>query len=77
MLDRTNEGTYLRIFNSCYFVNVPEIRSILSKREKGVFPGYRPTGGLDNKSEWKNFTRSKQMGLGKSDSIHFSRTRLR
>jgi len=58
MLDRTNEGTYLRIFNSCYFVNVPEIRSILSKREKGVFPGYRPTGGI--KEPWKNWTRSKQ-----------------
>lgn len=60
MLDRTKEGTYLRIFNSCYFVNIPEIKSAMKKPTKtqGPYPGYRPNDGV--KGPWKNWIRSKQ-----------------
>ena len=44
VLDRTFQGWYLRLFNSCYFLNLEELRNHLAIVEDQVFPGYRPSG---------------------------------
>jgi len=57
MIDRTDEGFYLRMFNSCYFVNVAEMDEDIRYRDGEVIPGFRPS--ID-RTEWQNFERSKE-----------------
>jgi hypothetical protein len=64
MLDRTvSKGTYLRMFNSCYFINVKEMKDHI-RWEDGpgnhydqVYPGFRPNGGIGS-TPWSLFERS-------------------
>lgn len=44
VLDRKEQGWYLRLFNSCYFINLDEMRNHLAVVDKQIFPGYRPSG---------------------------------
>lgn len=55
MIDRTNEGFYLRMFNSCYFVNIPEMYDDIRHRNEEVIPGFRPN---ISRTEWQAFERS-------------------
>ena len=55
MIDRTNEGFYLRMFNSCYFVNITEMYDDIRHRNEEVIPGFRPS--ID-RTEWQAFERS-------------------
>mgnify|MGYP006101410851 CR=1 FL=1 len=57
MLERVNEGFYLRMFNSCYFVNITEMYDQILEREGGIVPGFRPS--ID-RTEWQAFERSKE-----------------
>ena len=55
MIDRTDEGFYLRMFNSCYFVNITEMYDEIKLRNGEILPGFRPS---INKTEWSAFERS-------------------
>ena len=59
-LDRVKSGVYLRMFNSCYFINVQAmnvIHNVIRKDGNKVLPGYRPNGGIGGEP-WTNFERS-------------------
>ena len=55
MIDRTNEGVYLRMFNSCYFVNISEMYEDIRIRDNEVLPGFRPS--ID-RTTWQAYERS-------------------
>ena len=44
VLDRAKKGWYLRLYNSCYFLNLAELKNHLAIVDDQVFPGYRPSG---------------------------------
>lgn len=47
IIDRTHQGWYLRLFNSCYFINLKEIADDLVIKDNQVYPGYRPSNMED------------------------------